>query len=178
MTDNKKLYSVSELAKEFSLTPQALRFYEEKGLLSPKRAGTARVFDYRDRARLLLILKFRRLGFSLEEIREYLSHYRPDTPNVEQYRDGIEKIRRRLAALEQMRVEIDEAIDELKDMEKDAASAAERLRGARSRRQGQVNRPCGERSRDTLSARGGAVVVEALSGRAAPMAGFVDRTAA
>jgi DNA-binding transcriptional MerR regulator len=61
-----------------------------------------------------------RLGFSLEDIREYLSHYRPDTPNVEQYRDGIEKIRRRLAALEQMRVEIDEAIGELKDMEKDA----------------------------------------------------------
>lgn len=120
MTDNGKLYSVSELAKEFSLTPQALRFYEEKGLLSPKRAGTARVFDYRDRARLLLILKFRRLGFSLEDIREYLSHYRPDTPNVEQYRDGIEKIRRRLAALEQMRVEIDEAIDELKGMETDA----------------------------------------------------------
>jgi DNA-binding transcriptional MerR regulator len=120
VTDSQKLYSVSELAKEFSLTPQALRFYEEKGLLSPKRAGTARVFDYRDRARLLLILKFRRLGFSLEDIREYLSHYRPDIPNVEQYRDGIEKIRRRLAALEQMRVEIDEAIDELKDMEKDA----------------------------------------------------------
>ncbi|WP_448208229.1 MerR family transcriptional regulator [Azospirillum sp. sgz302134] len=120
MIDTKKLYSVSELAKEFSLTPQALRFYEEKGLLSPKRAGTARVFDYRDRARLLMILKFRRLGFSLEEIGEYLSHYRPDTPNADQYRDGIEKIRRRLAALEQMRVEIEEAIGELKDMEEDA----------------------------------------------------------
>lgn len=120
MVDKNKLYSVSELAKEFALTPQALRFYEEKGLLSPQRAGTARVFDYRDRARLLLILKFRRLGFSLEEIREYLSHYRPDVPNAEQYRDGLDKIRRRLAALEQMRVEIDEAIGELKDMEKDA----------------------------------------------------------
>jgi len=120
LVDKNKLYSVSELAKEFALTPQALRFYEEKGLLSPQRAGTARVFDYRDRARLLLILKFRRLGFSLEEIREYLSHYRPDVPNTEQYRDGLDKIRHRLAALEQMRVEIDEAIGELKEMEKDA----------------------------------------------------------
>lgn len=120
MVDKNKLYSVSELAKEFALTPQALRFYEEKGLLSPQRAGTARVFDYRDRARLLLILKFRRLGFSLEEIREYLAHYRPDVPNTQQYRDGLDKIRRRLSALEQMRVEIDEAIGELKEMEKDA----------------------------------------------------------
>ncbi len=120
MTDKQKLYSVSELAKEFLLTPQALRFYEEKGLLSPQRAGTARVFDYRDRARLILILKFRRLGFSLEEIKEYLSHYRPDEPNAQQYRDGIEKIRRRIKALQTMRVEIDETLAELKAMEKDA----------------------------------------------------------
>lgn len=118
--DKQKLYSVSELAKEFLLTPQALRFYEEKGLLTPKRVGTVRVFDYRDRARLMLILKCRRLGFSLEEIREYLSHYRPDTPNAAQYRDGVAKVRRRLDALRRMRVEIDEAIAELEVMERDA----------------------------------------------------------
>lgn len=122
MSDKSKLYSVSELAKEFSLTPQALRFYEEKGLLNPQRAGTARVFDYRDRARLLLILKFRRLGFSLEEIREYLGHYRPKEPNAEQYRDGLAKIQRRIDALERMRIEVDEALDELRNMEKDASS--------------------------------------------------------
>lgn len=122
MADKSKLYSVSELAKEFLLTPQALRFYEEKGLLAPQRAGTQRVFDYRDRARLMMILKFRRLGFSLDEIREYLSHYRPDHPNAAQHRDGLAKIRRRLDALRLMRVEIDEAIDELQAMEKDAES--------------------------------------------------------
>lgn len=120
MPDRNKLYSVSELAREFSLTAQALRFYEEKGLLTPQRAGTARVFDYRDRARLLLILKFRRLGFSLEEIREYLAHYRPAEPNAEQYRDGLAKIRRRIEALERMRVEVDEALTELRAMEEDA----------------------------------------------------------
>lgn len=125
MADKSKLYSVSELAKEFSLTAQALRFYEEKGLLTPQRAGTARVFDYRDRARLLLILKFRRLGFSLEEIREYLAHYRPTEPNADQYRDGIAKIQRRIGALEQMRVELAEALSELRAMEIDARSRLE-----------------------------------------------------
>lgn len=120
MSDKSKLYSVSELAKEFDLTPQALRFYEEKGLISPKRAGGARVFDYRDRARLLLILKFRRLGFSLEEIKEYLSLYRSQPLNAQQYRDGLEKIRRRIGAMEQMRVEVEETLHELRNMEADA----------------------------------------------------------
>ena len=68
-----ELWTVSELAGEFDLTTQALRFYEEKGLLSPRRVGNTRVYDRRDRARLTLVRKFQRLGFSLEDIREYLS---------------------------------------------------------------------------------------------------------
>ena len=91
-----ELWTVSELAGEFDLTTQALRFYEEKGLLSPRRVGNTRVYDRRDRARLTLVRKFQRLGFSLEDIREYLSLYRSGRPNVEQYRDGLAKIRRRL----------------------------------------------------------------------------------
>ena len=80
-----ELWTVSELAGEFDLTTQALRFYEEKGLLSPRRVGNTRVYDRRDRARLTLVRKFQRLGFSLEDIREYLSLYRSGRPNVEQY---------------------------------------------------------------------------------------------
>ena len=68
----------------------------------------------------MMILKFRRLGFSLEEIKEYLSHYQPDKPNAQQYRDGIDKIQRRIGALQTMRVEIDEALAELTAMEEDA----------------------------------------------------------
>lgn len=127
MTDKNKLYSVSELAQEFSLTAQALRYYEEKGLLAPQRAGQLRVFSYRDRARLVLILKFRRLGFSLEEIREYLAHYTPDQPSAAQYRCGLDKIRCRLGTLRARRAEIDDAISELEAMEQDAES---RLRAA------------------------------------------------
>lgn len=120
MTDKNRVYGVTELATEFDLTPQALRFYEEKGLLSPQRAGGRRVFTYRDRARLILILKFRRVGFSLEQIAEYLAHYRSGRPSARQYLDGLTKIRDRLAALERMQTEIAEIVGELKAMEQDA----------------------------------------------------------
>lgn len=115
-----RVYGVTELAAEFDLTPQALRFYEEKGLLCPQRAGGRRVFTYRDRARLMLILKFRRVGFSLEQIAEYLSLYRAGRPSAQQYRDGLAKIGERLTMLERMQSEIAEVIAELKTMKTDA----------------------------------------------------------
>jgi DNA-binding transcriptional MerR regulator len=121
------LWTVSELASEFDLTTQALRFYEEKGLLSPRRVGNTRVYDRRDRARLTLVRKFQRLGFSLEDIREYLSLYRSGRPNVEQFRDGLTKIRRRLAELEAMRRDLDDAVHELQAMEQDALDRIQKL---------------------------------------------------
>ena len=86
--------------------------------MGPKRAGNVRVYDYRDRARLTLIQKFRRLGFSLDEIAEYLVHYRSGEPNTEQYRDGLQRIERWLAELRRMRDEIDETIHEFEDMKR------------------------------------------------------------
>lgn len=120
MAERDRVYGVTELAAEFDLTPQALRYYEEKGLLTPQRAGGRRVFTYRDRTRLMLILKFRRVGFSLEQIAEYLAHYRSGRPSAAQYRDGLHKIRARLVELERMRSEISEVILELEAMEADA----------------------------------------------------------
>ncbi|WP_451986868.1 MerR family transcriptional regulator [Azospirillum endophyticum] len=120
MAERNRVYGVTELAAEFDLTPQALRYYEEKGLLEPQRAGGRRVFTYRDRARLMLILKFRRVGFTLEQIADYLAHYRSGRPSAGQYRDGLRKIRARLDELERMRSDITEVIDELKAMEADA----------------------------------------------------------
>jgi DNA-binding transcriptional MerR regulator len=124
------LWTVSELAGEFDLTTQALRFYEEKGLLSPRRVGNSRVYDRRDRARLILVRKFQRLGFSLEDIREYLSLYRSGRPNAEQYRDGLAKIRRRLAELDAMKRDLEEAVTELLAMEQDALDRLAKLEGA------------------------------------------------
>ena len=124
------LWTVSELAGEFDLTTQALRFYEEKGLLSPRRVGNSRVYDRRDRARLILVRKFQRLGFSLEDIREYLSLYRSGRSNAEQYRDGLAKIRRRLAELDAMKRDLEEAVTELLAMEQDALDRLAKLEGA------------------------------------------------
>ena len=123
----RELWTVSELAAEFDLTTQALRFYEEKGLLSPRRVGNTRVYEHRDRARLMLVRKFQRLGFTLEDIREYLSLYRPGRPNVAQYRDGLVKIRRRLAELETMKRDLEETVTELLAMEQDALARIEKL---------------------------------------------------
>lgn len=120
--DRDKTYTVSELAKLFDLTPQALRFYEEKGLLAPGRISGARFYTYRDRARLQMIQRFRRLGFSLEDIAEYLDLYRPGQAGAAQYRVGLEKIRRRLSEMEQMRREVDTIIAELHVLEDEALS--------------------------------------------------------
>lgn len=120
MADRAKLWSVSVLAREFGLSAQALRFYEAHGLLHPRRVGGARVYDYRDHARLGLIQKFRRLGFSLEQIGEYLAQYRAGQPNAAQFRLGLSRIEARLAALRQMRRELDETIGELETMREDA----------------------------------------------------------
>src|SRR5687768_12485210 len=70
-----QVYGITELVNEFGTTPRTIRFYEEKGLLSPRRVGAARIFSRRDRARLALILRAKALGSSLEEIKEYLDLY-------------------------------------------------------------------------------------------------------
>jgi len=125
--DESNLWTVSALASEFDLTPQALRFYEQKGLLSPRRVGNTRAYDHRDRARLTLIRKFQRLGFTLEDIREYFSLYRSGRPNAEQYRDGLTKIRRRLAELEIMKRDLEDTIAELLTLEQDALNRIARI---------------------------------------------------
>ena len=76
--DPDRLFTITELSDEVGATPRAIRFYESKGLLAPQRAGANRVYSYRDRARLLIILRGKRLGFSLARIQEYLSLYDTD----------------------------------------------------------------------------------------------------
>jgi DNA-binding transcriptional MerR regulator len=118
--DRGRLYSVAELAREFSLTSQGIRFYEESGLLAPARVGRTRVFNYQDRARLVLIQRLRRLGFSIDAIREYLSLYKADATGAVQYRRGLERISERIRELEEKRRDIDETLDGLRALEADA----------------------------------------------------------
>jgi DNA-binding transcriptional MerR regulator len=108
------LMTISEMCTAFDVTPRTLRFYEAKELLSPVREGTRRLFTKRDRARLKLILRGKRFGFSLEDIRQLLDLYDRDGSHEAQYRRTYDIARARLTQMEAQRAELDEAIGELK----------------------------------------------------------------
>lgn len=113
-------WSIGELAEEFGVTPRTLRFYETEGLLAPARRGKNRVYRRRDRARLLLILRGRRLGFSLAEIKEMLDLYDVDPQHVKQLEHAIKKGQERIKALEQQLADVSSALTELKELERKA----------------------------------------------------------
>jgi len=109
-----RTYTIRQLCIEFQVTARALRFYEDKGLLSPKRDGMNRVYGYRDRARLTLILRGKRVGLSLSEIREILELYKAEDGGATQNARSLKKFRERIVAFEAQRDDIDHAIDELR----------------------------------------------------------------
>lgn len=108
-----RTYSITELCREFNVTPRTLRFYEQKGLLHPDRRGWTRLFSYRDRARLQLILRGKKVGFSLEEIKEMLDLYNLRDGQLTQLRVSSTKFRERLEALRKQRLELEDAISDL-----------------------------------------------------------------
>ena len=115
-----KLYSVSQLAEDLQVTPRALRFYEDKGLIRPDRVGSRRVYSHRDRGRVALILRGKRLGFSIREIAEWLDLYDSDPDQVAQTRVLLERVHRRVAELKQQKSDLDETLKELKAIEDQA----------------------------------------------------------
>lgn len=119
-TMNDKLYSITELAEEFDITPRAIRFYETKNLLAPQRAGATRVYNYRDRARLMLVLRGKRLGFSLEDIKEYIDLYDADRSRTEQLAHLMLVGRRRIEELEQQLEDVQTTLQELRTIENEA----------------------------------------------------------
>ncbi|WP_127900850.1 MerR family transcriptional regulator [Solirhodobacter olei] len=106
--------TIREMSEAFEVTPRALRFYESKALLAPYRTGQKRLYTKRDRGRLKLILRGKRFGLSLEEIREILDLYDRGSRNEAQLKRGCEIGRKRLAQLESQRAELDETIAELR----------------------------------------------------------------
>ncbi|MEW6137070.1 MAG: MerR family DNA-binding transcriptional regulator [Thermodesulfobacteriota bacterium] len=115
------VYSISELAAEFDISPRSMRFYEEKGLLAPKRTrGNQRIYDKRDRARLKLILRGKRFGYSLEEIAEMIGMTADDKEEVEQIEASLAYGERKLK-------EIQERMHELRLLEQDILSVRKKL---------------------------------------------------
>lgn len=115
-TDSRDLFSIADLAKEFDISTRAIRFYEAKGLLAPERLGATRIFRRRDRARLILILRGKRLGFSLRDISDYLSLY--DADRNQQVNLLVAKVEDRLASLERQRDDLETTISELREIKK------------------------------------------------------------
>lgn len=107
-------YSIGELAREFAVSLRTLRFYEDKGLISPRREGTTRIYSRRDRARLRLVLTGKRVGFSLGEIREMLTLYDLRDGQVSQMRVALDRFNQQIDILERQRRDIEQAIDELR----------------------------------------------------------------
>ena len=114
--ENRDLFAIADLAREFGISTRAIRFYEAKGLLAPERVGATRIFRRRDRARLILILRGKRLGFSLRDISDYLSLY--DANRSQQVHLLTAKVDERLASLERQRDDLETTITELREIKK------------------------------------------------------------
>jgi DNA-binding transcriptional MerR regulator len=123
-SESRDLFAIADLAREFGISTRAIRFYETKGLLRPERVGSTRVFRRRDRARLILILRGKRLGFSLRDISEYLSLYDADRTQRAQVNLLVEMVDQRVHMLEQQLADLQTTIGELREIKK---LASERL---------------------------------------------------
>lgn len=124
-----KVYSISELARELDVTTRTIRFYEEQGMLAPGRRGQERIYTARDRVVLKLILRGKRIGFSLAECKELIDMYDPRSGNLRQLERFLEKIAERRRRLEQQLLDIQQMQLELDTAEERCRSALAAVRG-------------------------------------------------
>ena len=126
----REFYTISDLAKEFDVTTRTIRFYEDQNLISPLREGTRRLFRARDRTRLKLILRGKRLGFTLAEISEIVDMYDAAPGEVGQLRLLISKIDGRRAQLQQQMQDIEATLSDLSEVENRCRDRLSALEGA------------------------------------------------
>jgi DNA-binding transcriptional MerR regulator len=120
--DTQRIYSIAELAREFAVTARTIRFYEDEGLIKPRRQGTQRLYSVGDRARLGWILRGKRLGFSLAEIKQLLDLYQVDRTGLQQMRELLRRSRLHIEELERRRADLDAQIGDFKDVETHVAA--------------------------------------------------------
>jgi len=120
--DAARIYSIADLAREFGVTARTIRFYEDEGLIKPRRQGLTRLYSAHDRVRLSWILRGKRLGFSLAEIRELLDLYQVDRTGLQQLRELLRRSRLHITDLERKRRDLDAHINEFKDVEAQVAA--------------------------------------------------------
>jgi DNA-binding transcriptional MerR regulator len=117
-SENRDLFAIADLAREFGISTRAIRFYETKGLLNPERVGSTRVFRRRDRARLILILRGKRLGFSLRDISDYLSLYDADRTQRAQVNLLVDMVDERMQMLQLQLADLQTTLAELGEIRK------------------------------------------------------------
>jgi DNA-binding transcriptional MerR regulator len=130
MTDSgesSELMGIQEVADLLGVTHRTLRFYEDQGLIEPRRVGTMRIYGRREVGRMQVILRGKRLGFSIREIRDYMALYNTDPDNAEQNAVLVAKARERLAALATQKQALDEAMAELRAIKAEASAHLKRL---------------------------------------------------
>ncbi len=126
-------YTISQLADEFQVTSRALRLYEEEGLLSPERVGTRRIFHERERVRLRLVLRGKRLGWSLSEIRELIDLYDSSHGEEAQLERMLEKLEDRREMLEVQKQDVELALAELEQIACNAQAALDTIRAGQNK---------------------------------------------
>ncbi len=124
--EHKQTYTITALAQEFGITPRAIRFYEDQGLLSPARAGRTRIYTKADRTRLKLALRGKRLGLSLAEIKELLDMYGGVKNSAAQIEHFLKALSVRRAALEQQRLDIEAMLSEIDMVEQQCKAVLSR----------------------------------------------------
>ena len=123
------LRGIQQIATDLGVTTRTLRFYEDKGLIQPRRIGTTRVYTKRETGRMQLILRGKRLGFSLREIQEFLDLYDADPQQVEQMRRLVMRVRDRIHELDQQKVAIEQTLAELHQIEREALARVKAAEG-------------------------------------------------
>ncbi|MCT2399007.1 MerR family transcriptional regulator [Novosphingobium mangrovi (ex Huang et al. 2023)] len=126
------MLGIQEVARQLDVTMRTLRFYEDKGLIAPQRVGTTRIYSRREIARMRLILRGKRLGFSIREIKEFLDLYDVDPEHVAQARQLLMKIGERVSALRKQKRAIDQTLEELRLLERQALTLIDGAATARN----------------------------------------------